>query len=72
MEKRIRAAIVPDPLDAGRYGRLSGGFWRWTGSLALIALALVLPFTLSNYHVFELTMVLIYACLLYTSPSPRD
>jgi len=61
MEKRIGAAIVPDPFDAERYGGLSGGFWRWTGSLALIALAFVLPFTLSNYHVFELTMVMIYA-----------
>ena len=35
--------------------------WRWAGAAALIAVAVVLPFTLSNYHVFELTQVMIYA-----------
>jgi branched-chain amino acid transport system permease protein len=35
--------------------------WRWIGALALIALAAALPFALSSYHVFELTMVMIYA-----------
>jgi branched-chain amino acid transport system permease protein len=35
--------------------------WRWAGTAALIAVAVVLPFTLSNYHVFELTQVMIYA-----------
>jgi branched-chain amino acid transport system permease protein len=35
--------------------------WRWLGSAVLIALAVVLPFTLSNYHVFQLTQVMIYA-----------
>jgi branched-chain amino acid transport system permease protein len=35
--------------------------WRWAGAAILIALAVVLPFTLSNYHVFELTQVMIYA-----------
>jgi branched-chain amino acid transport system permease protein len=34
---------------------------RWFGVVALIALAVVLPFALSNYHVFELTQVMIYA-----------
>jgi hypothetical protein len=29
--------------------------WRWAGAAALIAAAVVLPFTLSNYHVFEAT-----------------
>jgi branched-chain amino acid transport system permease protein len=36
-------------------------YWRWLAALALIALAIALPFTLSNYHVFELTLVMIYA-----------
>ena len=35
--------------------------WRWLGALVLIALAIALPFALSNYHVFELTLVMIYA-----------
>jgi branched-chain amino acid transport system permease protein len=35
--------------------------WRWAGTAALIAVAVVLPFALSNYHVFELTQVMIYA-----------
>jgi branched-chain amino acid transport system permease protein len=35
--------------------------WRWTATAALIAAAVALPFTLSNYHVFELTQVMIYA-----------
>ena len=35
--------------------------WRWFGGAVLIALAVVLPFTLSNYHVFQLTQVMIYA-----------
>jgi branched-chain amino acid transport system permease protein len=35
--------------------------WRWIGIVALIAIAVALPFALSKYHVFELTMVMIYA-----------
>ena len=35
--------------------------WRWVGTAALIAVAVVLPFAISNYHVFELTQVMIYA-----------
>jgi branched-chain amino acid transport system permease protein len=35
--------------------------WRWAATAALIGVAVVLPFTLSNYHVFELTLVMIYA-----------
>ncbi len=60
MEKSV-AAIAPDPLSTERYGGLTAGAWQWIGALALIALAIALPFFLSNYHVFELTMVLIYA-----------
>jgi branched-chain amino acid transport system permease protein len=35
--------------------------WRWLATAALIVLVALLPFALSNYHVFELTMVMIYA-----------
>lgn len=42
-------------------GGMSITVWRWAATAALIAVAVVLPFTLSNYHVFELTQVMIYA-----------
>jgi branched-chain amino acid transport system permease protein len=35
--------------------------WRRASIVALIAVAVLLPFTLSKYHVFELTQVMIYA-----------
>src|SRR5262249_54577576 len=35
--------------------------WQWLGGVVLIVLAMALPFALSNYHVFELTQVMIYA-----------
>lgn len=35
--------------------------WRWLGAATLIAAAVVVPFTVSNYHVFQLTQVMIYA-----------
>jgi branched-chain amino acid transport system permease protein len=53
--------VASDGLAASRYAGLSMGGWRWIGALALIALAAVLPFALSKYQVFELTMVMIYA-----------
>jgi branched-chain amino acid transport system permease protein len=37
------------------------GRWRWLGAAIVIAAGAGLPFALSNYHVFELTMVMIYA-----------
>ncbi|HKM87616.1 MAG TPA: branched-chain amino acid ABC transporter permease [Xanthobacteraceae bacterium] len=54
-------AVAPDKLAVDRYAGLSAGSWRWIVALALIALAAVLPFAVSNYHVFELTLVMIYA-----------
>jgi branched-chain amino acid transport system permease protein len=39
----------------------STAVWRWLGCAVLIAVAIVLPFTLSNYHVFQLTQVMTYA-----------
>ena len=54
-------AMTPAGLAERRYAGLSSTTWQWIGTLALIALAAVLPFRLSGYHVFELTMVMIYA-----------
>jgi len=51
----------PDRFAVDRYAGLRIDAWRWLGALALMALASLLPFALSNYHVFELTMVMIYA-----------
>jgi len=53
--------VAPEKVAVGRYAGLSTGSWRWIVALALIALAAVLPFAVSNYHVFELTLVMIYA-----------
>src|ERR1700732_2345671 len=60
MEKSV-TAVLPQDAAAARYGGLDAGAWRWIGALALIALAAALPFAVSNYHVFELTLVMIYA-----------
>jgi branched-chain amino acid transport system permease protein len=60
MEKRVIAA-APETFAADRYAGLSAGAWRWIGMLILLAVVAALPFGLSNYHVFELTMVMIYA-----------
>ncbi len=60
MEKNLRAADRLAPAPA-RYAGLSLALWRWLGAIALIALAAALPFAVSKYHVFELTMVMIYA-----------
>jgi branched-chain amino acid transport system permease protein len=49
------------PLAGGRAAAANTDVWRWLGALALIALAVALPFAISNYHVFELTLVMIYA-----------
>ncbi|HWX82902.1 MAG TPA: branched-chain amino acid ABC transporter permease [Xanthobacteraceae bacterium] len=53
--------VSPDKLAADRYAGLTTESWRWLGTAALIVLVALLPFALSNYHVFELTMVMIYA-----------
>ncbi len=60
MEKPV-AFIAPEAPAADRYAGLGVDTWRWIGALALIVLAVLLPFGLSKYHVFELTMVMIYA-----------
>ena len=54
------APAIPEKLAVRTFG-FSSGIWRWVGALALIALAAALPFAISNYHVFELTLAMIYA-----------
>jgi branched-chain amino acid transport system permease protein len=53
--------IVPETLAGERYAGLTPGAWRWIAALVAITLVAALPFGLSKYHVFELTMVMIYA-----------
>ena len=54
--------VSVDSTVAMRRGSGTGiAVWRWAGIAALIAVAVVLPSTISNYHVFELTQVMIYA-----------
>jgi branched-chain amino acid transport system permease protein len=60
MEKSVTAAR-PRQLATDRYGGLRLANWRLLAMSALILLAAALPFALSKYHVFELTMVMIYA-----------
>jgi branched-chain amino acid transport system permease protein len=60
MEKPI-TLDAPGRLAVDRHGAMTAGAWRLFATCVLIALAAALPFTLSNYHVFELSMVMIYA-----------
>src|SRR5579859_5989949 len=60
MEKSS-AAIARTPVGVERPGTTAAGTWRWAATLLAIAVAVALPFTLRNYHVFELTLVMIYA-----------
>jgi branched-chain amino acid transport system permease protein len=53
--------IAPEPLALRRDAVVRLRVWRWIGALVLIALAAVLPFAVSDYHAFELTLVMIYA-----------
>ena len=64
MDKTITAVasdVAGNAPAARQVGGLSSAAWRRIGVLLLIAIAIVLPFRLSSYHVFELTMVMIYA-----------
>ncbi len=56
-------AVAPSsaaPLAAASSGRA----WRLAGLAALVLLAVALPFVLSNYRTFQLTLVLVYAIAL--------
>jgi branched-chain amino acid transport system permease protein len=54
------AHVFPEKLTF-RSVALGSGISRWIGLLVLIVVAAALPFAISNYHVFELTLVMIYA-----------
>jgi branched-chain amino acid transport system permease protein len=60
MEKRVAEVEILTGAPAATRSATASG-WRWLGVIALIVVAAILPFTLSNYHAFELTMVMIYA-----------
>ena len=49
---------------ARQYAGVSFRVWRRVGVAALLALACVLPFGLSSYHLFQATQVLVYAMVL--------
>ena len=47
-----------------RYEGVSPRTWQFVGLAVLLALAIALPFLVSNYRVFQLNMVLVYAIVL--------
>jgi branched-chain amino acid transport system permease protein len=53
------AWVFPEKLAVGSVGFDSGV--RWIGPVVLIVIAAALPFAISTYHVFEMTLVMIYA-----------
>jgi branched-chain amino acid transport system permease protein len=55
------AVTARERFAIGSVAGLTAGPWRWLGPAVAIAAAAGLPFALSTYHVFELTMVMIYA-----------
>lgn len=55
------AAIASEKLAVSGATQLRFAAWRRLGIAAAIVLAAALPFGLSNYHAFELTLVMIYA-----------
>ena len=57
-------ALVTPPLSMTRYAGLSLRAWRMVGLVALVLAAIALPFTVSNYRVFQFNMVLVYAIVL--------
>lgn len=52
------------PAAAALYAGLSARAWQALGLVALLAIACVLPFVLSSYHLFQATQVLVYAIVL--------
>jgi branched-chain amino acid transport system permease protein len=52
---------APKVLAGNRLDAANIEAWRRFAMMALIAFSIALPFGLSNYHVFELTQVMIYA-----------
>ncbi len=56
--------MAPRPISLPRYAGLSLRAWKLIGLIVLIALAVALPFVVSNYRVFQFNMVLVYAIVL--------
>jgi len=59
----IEAVTTADVLTA-RYVGLSARAWKAIGLAALLCAAVVLPFLVSSYRVFQFNMVLVYAIVL--------
>ncbi|MFG1705009.1 branched-chain amino acid ABC transporter permease [Nonomuraea sp. M3C6] len=55
---------APAPVAVGKTSAASGPRWRWAAVAVLLAAACYAPFQLVPFHVFQLTMVLIYAVAL--------
>src|SRR5579863_2073938 len=51
-------------ISSNRRMRLASAHWMWIGLAALLLLACILPFSVSNYRVFQFTSAYIYAIAL--------
>ena len=63
MTALINETATADTLPP-RYAGVSPRTWQFVGLAVLLALAIALPFLVSNYRVFQLNMVLVYAIVL--------
>ena len=57
----MAATTETSAVAAGGYAGLSARTWRVIGVLAAVAIACAAPFTMTNYHIFQLTLTLVYA-----------
>ena len=55
---------VKTTLTTSHYAGVQPRTWQFVGFASLIALAIALPFLVSNYRVFQFNMVLVYAIVL--------
>jgi hypothetical protein len=56
----MKAILETPPVEAVT-NRLSPATWRCLGIAAILAIACILPFVISGYHVSQFSQVLIYA-----------
>ena len=63
MTALIKETAMADTLPP-RYAGVSPRTWQFVGLAVLLALAIALPFLVSNYRVFQFNMVLVYAIVL--------
>ncbi len=63
MTALINETATADTLPL-RYAGVSPRTWQFVGLAVLLALAIALPFLVSNYRVFQFNMVLVYAIVL--------